>query len=89
MPLYQRIKKYIFLLSLAFAIGFLVHLVALYLYEGAEKLPERGGSFSIGLVAKSPSLSPTEYGVDGANDFILSFLYRGLVRYNQKNSELE
>ena len=57
-------------------------MVIVYFYDEAEQVAERGGIFSIGLTGTSPSLNPTQYGLDSTNDFVLHFLYRGLLRYD-------
>ncbi len=89
MQLFFRIKKYIFLLCLVISIALGIHIGGIYIYEGSQTIPERGGSLSIGMIAKSPSLAPTEFSFDVNNDFILSFLYKGLLRYNAVSRTME
>ena len=89
MHLFLRIKKYLFLLSLVFSLGLAFHIVGIYMYDGSETIPERGGSMSIGMIAKSPSVAPTEFSLDTNNDFILSFLYRGLLKHNPLSRTME
>ncbi len=89
MPFYHRIKKYLFLLACVFSLSIAVHAVFVYVYDGAESVPERGGTFSIGAIGSSPSLNPTQYTLDNFNDFALRFLYRGLLRYNPQTGSME
>ncbi len=89
MQFYHRIKKYLFLLACVFSLSLSVHAIFVYVYEGAKSTPERGGTFSIGILGASPSLNPTQYTLDNANDFALRFLYRGLLKYNPDSGSIE
>lgn len=89
MELFSRIKKYLFLLAFVISITLGIHIIIVYLYDEAEMVAERGGTFSIGATGVSPSLNPTQYSLDTLNDFILRFLYRGLLRYNPETKVME
>jgi hypothetical protein len=78
----KSVRKYLSLLSILFVLVTGVHLVTVYLYEGSEVAPERGGAVSVGFVGSSPSLSPAQFRTDPAADFVLRFLYRSLLRYD-------
>lgn len=89
MDLFLRIKKYLFLLAFVISITLSIHVIIVYLYDDAEMVAERGGTFSIGATGLSPSLNPTQYGQDTLNDFMLRFMYRGLLRYNPDTKTME
>jgi ABC-type transport system substrate-binding protein len=89
MDLFLRIKKYLFLLAFVISITLSIHVIVVYLYDDAEMVADRGGTFSIGATGLSPSLNPTQYGQDTLNDFMLKFLYRGLLRYNPETKTME
>lgn len=89
MQLYTRIKKYLFLLACIFSVATAAHIVGLYIYEGAETVPEKGGTLTIGFIGAAPSLNPTQYHLDNGNDFALRFLYRGLIKYNLETGSME
>jgi len=89
MELFSRIKKYLFLLAFVISVTLGIHIVIVYLYDEAELVAERGGTFSIGATGISPSLNPTQYSLDTLNDFVLRFLYRGLLRYNPESKVME
>ncbi len=89
MQLYSRIKKYLFLLACIFSVATAAHIIALYIYEGAETVPEKGGTLTVGIIGGNPSLNPTQYRLDGGNDFALRFLYRGLLKYNIETGSME
>lgn len=89
MELFSRIKKYLFLLAFVISVTLGIHIIIVYLYDEAELVAERGGTFSIGATGISPSLNPTQYSLDTLNDFVLRFLYRGLLRYNPDTKVME
>lgn len=89
MEFFLRIKKYLFLLAFVISIVLGIHVIIVYLYDEAEMVAERGGTFSIGATGASPSLNPTQYTLDTLNDFALRFLYRGLLKYNPENRTME
>jgi ABC-type transport system substrate-binding protein len=89
MQLYSRIKKYLFLLACIFSVATAAHIVTLYIYEGAETVPEKGGTLTIGMIGSAPSLNPTQYRLDTGNDFVLRYIYRGLIKYNNETGSME
>ncbi len=86
---FHQIKKYLFLLAFVISTTLGIHVAIVYLYDEAETVAERGGTFSIGAIGMSPSLNPTQYTLDTLNDFVLRFLYRGLLRYNPETKVME
>lgn len=89
MDLFLRIKKYLFLLAFVISTTLSIHIIIVYLFDEAEMVAERGGTFSIGTTGVSPNLNPTQYGLDTLNDFVLRFLYRGLLKYNPETKTME
>ncbi len=84
MQLYARIKKYLILLTLSFIGMTSMHLLLLYLYEGAKIESEKGWTLTIGIIGGSLGLNPLQYLADWGNDFLLPFLYRSLIRFDWK-----
>ena len=41
------------------------------------------------MIGETPAVNPANYSIDPSNDFILQFLYRGLIRYNIQDHKLE
>jgi ABC-type oligopeptide transport system substrate-binding subunit len=89
MTAYEKIKKYLLLLSTFFVGIITIHSVFIYLYHDSTTSPEEGGSISVGLVGEAAIPSPADYSKKSEMDFILQFLYRGMIRYNAISKKLE
>lgn len=69
--------------SLVIATIFLLHLIGVYIYEGGSQRGVEWGSTNIGLIGEAPSIpNPLEYGQNRQLDFMMKFLFRGLIRYD-------
>ncbi|MFB0965603.1 MAG: ABC transporter substrate-binding protein [Patescibacteria group bacterium] len=82
MSAFTSVRKYLALLSAFFAVMATLHLVTSYLFSDSKTVPEKGGAISVGFVGSAPGVSPIQFRKDPAEDFILRFLYRSLLRYD-------
>lgn len=82
MSAFKSVRKYLSLLSILFVLVVLSHLIAVYLFEGSQVAPERGGAVSVGFIGAPPSLGSAQFRKDPSADFVLRFLYRSLLRYD-------
>jgi hypothetical protein len=89
MTAYEKIKKYLFLLSIFFVSIISIHSVFVYLYNDSITSPEEGGSINVGMVGDVVVPNPADYSQKSEADFILQFLYRGIIRYNTTTKKLE
>lgn len=89
MSVYNKIKKYLFLLAIFFSLLILAHLSYVYLYEWANKSPINWWTISVGFVWDSPSVNPLDFGKNPSTDYILRFLYRWLLKYDVKSKKME
>ncbi len=89
MSTYQKIKKYILILSVFFSVVIITHLVVIYFYDNSKLFPEQWGTISVWFIWNSPSLNPFEFWLDFSNDYILKFLYRSLLTYNITDKKIE
>jgi hypothetical protein len=54
----QRLKKYLFLISIIFIVLTTSHLIYSYIYSDAKETAIRGGTISEAIIGKTPSLNP-------------------------------
>lgn len=67
-----------------------LHLIGVYIYKDGALVGIPGWSVNIWLVGKAPeNPNPLEFGKDKQHDLILSFLFRGLIRYNHEIKRYE
>jgi len=66
----------------------LVHLGVLYVCLDAKIYPQEGGTVSIGIVNTAPSINPIYYGENPTRDFVLQFLYRSLLKYDNPTKQM-
>lgn len=72
------------------AVFLFLHLIGVYIYEGGNAVGVPGGSVNIGLVGTAPEVpNPLLYGQNKQTDLILSFLFRGLLKYNDALGKYE
>jgi len=77
----QRLRKYLFLISLIFVILTTFHLIYSYIYSDAKETAIKWGSISEALIGKAPSLNPLKNNT--SNDkYINSIIYRSLLKYD-------
>lgn len=89
MSVFKKIKKYLLILSLFFTIIIWAHLIYVYLYDGAAKMPVIGWTVSVWFVWEIPTLNPLEFWKNSSNDYILQFLYKSLLRYDSVTRTME
>lgn len=89
MSVFRKIKKYLLILSLFFSVCIWTHLIYVYLYDWAEKEPQQWWTVSVWFVWDLPSLNPLEFWQSPANDYILQFLYKSLLRYDSTTRKME
>lgn len=89
MSVFRKIKKYLFILSLFFFIIILAHLVYVYLYDWAKKIPVIWWTVSVWFVWDIPNLNPLEFWQNTSNDYILQFLYKSLLKYDSQTRKME
>ena len=89
MSIYNKLKKYLFFLSLLFVILTTFHITYVYMYNGSKVIPKNWWTLSVWFVWNSPSLNPLDFWIDQNNDYILQFMYRSLLRYNFESKKME
>ncbi|MCT4617359.1 MAG: ABC transporter substrate-binding protein [Candidatus Gracilibacteria bacterium] len=77
----KKLKKYLFLLSIAFVVAIFSHLYYVFLYFDASEVPTEGGVVKEGIIGEIPSLNPLLEDTD-YNQYITGYLYRSLMEYN-------
>lgn len=77
----KKVRKYLFLVSVAIFVSSFFHLIYLYLYSDAEVIPVKWWTISEWLIWSFPSLNPLK-NLSGNNQYIVSLLYRSLLRYD-------
>lgn len=83
----QKLKKYLFLISL-FVFGILLaHLIYNYIYYDAKNVPIKWGTLSEWIVWEIPALNPLVTWND-QNKYITSLLYRSLLKYDIKEKKI-
>lgn len=89
MSAFTSVRKYLALLSAFFAVMATLHLVTAYLFSDSKTVPEKGGAISIGFVGSAPGVSPVHFRKEPAEDFVLRFLYRSLLRYDIESRTMQ
>ena len=84
---FQKIKKYLFLISVAVFTVTLFHLIYLYLYENAIIKPVKWWNVTEWLVWNFPSLNPIK-NLSWNNQYVVSMLYRSLLKYDLEQNKI-
>lgn len=82
-----KLKKYLFYISIIFAISTFFHLLNSYLYHDAELKPIKWWNISEWIIGKYPSLNPL-VSEGGNNDYFMNLLYRSLLKYDTKTGRI-
>lgn len=77
----KKIKKYLFLISVAVFAVTLFHLIYVYLYDNAIIKPVKWWTVTEWLVWNFPSLNPIK-NLSWNNQYVIWLLYRSLLRYD-------
>lgn len=77
----QRLKKYLFLISIIFVILTSTHLIYSYIYSDAKETAIKWWSVSEAIIGKVPNLNPLKNNSD-QNKYINTILYRSLLKYD-------
>ena len=91
MSVYSEIKKYLLYLVGFFCVVLGAHIVILYLYSDASHYALRGGTLNVGIVGGTPEIDPLAADIrtnNDNNDTVIHFLYRGLLRYSNKDKKI-
>lgn len=83
----QKLKKYIFFISLFLFGSTGIHLVYTYLYDGAESEAIKGGSVSEAIIGSFPHFNPLIPSSDH-NAYINRLLYRSMLEYSADQESL-
>ena len=84
----QRLKKYLFLISIIFVVLTTSHLIYSYIYSDAKETAIKWWSISEALIGQTPSLNPLKN--SSANDqYINSIVYRSLLKYDVKSKTIK
>jgi len=83
----NKLKKYLFLISILFLFTSLSHLIYTYLYENSEIVPVKWGTISEWLVWNFPSLNPVK-NLSWNNKYIINLLYRSLLKYDLNENKI-
>lgn len=82
----QRLRKYLFFISIVFMMLTTIHLIYSYLYSDSKNTAIKGWTISEALIGKTPNLNPLKN--IGENNKYLNFItYRSLLKYNSKTKE--
>ncbi|NDK08284.1 hypothetical protein EOM39_03465 [Candidatus Gracilibacteria bacterium] len=83
----EKLKKYLFLISLFVLFVTFSHILYKYVYFDAKSLPIKGGTISEAIVGEvshlNPLISTTDY-----NKYIISILYRSLLKYDVSEKKI-
>lgn len=83
----NRLKKYLFLISMFFSLLIWGHILYIYLYDGAIETPIEWWSVSEWIIWDFPHLNP----LINSNDYnknIIYMLYRSLLKYDFENKKI-
>lgn len=83
----NRLKKYLFLISMFFSFVIGAHIIYVYLYYEASETPVVGGSISEWIIGDFPHLNPLLQSNDH-NKNIIYLLYRSLLKYDYETNEV-
>ena len=83
----QRLKKYLFFISIIFVVLTTSHLIYSYIYSDAKKTAVKWGSITEGIIGKPPSLNPLK-NKNWIEKYINSILYRSLLTYDVVNKKI-
>ena len=84
----QRLKKYLFLISIIFIMLTTSHLIYEYIYSDAKETAIKWWSISEALIGQTPSLNPLKN--SSTNDqYINSIVYRSLLKYDVKSKTIK
>lgn len=83
----NRLKKYLFLISMFFSIVLWSHIIYIYLYDDSNETPIEWGSISEWIIWEFPHLNPLITSTD-YNKNINYLLYRSLLKYDYANNEI-
>ncbi len=83
----QRLKKYLFLISIIFVVLTTSHLIYSYIYSDAKETAIKWWSISEALIWDIPSLNPLKN--SSSNDkYINSIIYRSLLKYDVNSKSI-
>ncbi len=83
----QRLKKYLFLISIIFVLLTSIHLIYSYIYSDAKQTAMKGWSISEAIIGNIPNLNPLRNNSE-QNRYINSILYRSLLTYDPKKKKI-
>lgn len=83
-PHSEKIKKYLFFVSIVFFVLISSHLIYSYIYNDAETTPLKWGTISEWIIGTTINLNPFS-NVQDENRTILKLVYRSLLQYNPEN----
>ncbi len=83
----EKLKKYLFMISVVFFSFSLFHLISVFLYHDAKLEAVPGGSISEWIIGNFPHLNPLKNGTEN-DKYILSLLYRSLLKYDIENGKI-
>jgi len=83
----NKIKKYLFYISIFFVCLIWTHFSKLYLYHNAEEKPTEWWTISEGFIWDFPHLNPLKNS-NNYNNYIISLLYRSLLTYDPETKKI-
>lgn len=83
----NRLKKYLFLISMFFSFVIWWHIIYVYLYDEAKEFPVEWWSISEGIIWDFPHLNPLLMSSDYDKN-IIYLLYRSLLSFDHTKNEL-
>ena len=83
----NKLKKYLFLISILFLCTSISHLIYTYLYVGAKIVPVKWGTISEWLIWNFPSLNPLK-DLSWNNKYVIGLLYKSLLTYDIDNNKI-
>lgn len=83
----QRLKKYLFLISMFFSVLIGIHILYEYLYYESSEAPIEGGNISQWVIWDFPHLNPLLQSTDYNKD-VIHLLYRALLWYDSVKQEV-
>lgn len=83
----QKLKKYLFFISVLFLVSSFTHILYTYLYGDSELIPEKWGTVSEWFIWEFPSLNPIKT-LSWNNKYIIQLLYRSIMKYDLENQKI-
>jgi len=84
----QKLKKYLFFISIVFLVLSSTHLIYNYIYDDSKKIAQKWWSITETFVWKIPNFNPLLWWNSSNNNYINNILYRSLLTYDINKNKI-